>query len=179
MILEGGDNRERSTVPRCRRQSTCGAGWAPARHSTGGCGSSRWAVECSFSDIQKVCYRLLLVIPLKDADMPQTLVVSGRGQITLPAATRKRLGIKGGDVVILEDRGNEIVLKPGMVLEVQHYSEDQVAQWDADDRLEDRERERILDAVSATSSSNSRTAAPPSASFLPARSMAWIPLVPS
>ena len=56
--------------------------------------------------------------------MPQTLVVSGRGQITLPATTRKRFGIKGGDVVILEDRGSEIVLKPGIVLEVQHYSDE-------------------------------------------------------
>ena len=79
--------------------------------------------------------------------MSHTLVVSGRGQITLPAATRKRLGIKGGDVVILEDRGGEIVLKPGMVLEIQQYSDDQIAQWDADDKLDDRERARILDAV--------------------------------
>ena len=79
--------------------------------------------------------------------MPQTLVVSSRGQITLPATTRKRFGIKSGDVVILEDRGSEIVLKPGMVLEVQHYSDDQIAQWDADDRLESQERVRILDAV--------------------------------
>ena len=79
--------------------------------------------------------------------MPETLVVSSRGQITLPAATRKRFGIEGGDVVILEDRGGEIVLKPGMVLEVQQYSDDQIAQWDADDKLEDRERARVLDAV--------------------------------
>ena len=79
--------------------------------------------------------------------MPQTLVVSGRGQITLPATTRKRFGIKGGDVVILEDRGSEIVLKPGIVLEVQHYSDDQIAQWDADDRLDDQERAGILGAV--------------------------------
>ena len=79
--------------------------------------------------------------------MPQTLVVSSRGQITLPATTRKRFGIKGGDVVILEDRGSEIVLKPGMVLEVQHYGDDQIAEWDADDRLDDQERTRILDAV--------------------------------
>ena len=79
--------------------------------------------------------------------MPQALVVSSRGQITLPASTRKHFGIKGGDVVILEDRGNEIALKPGMVLEVQQYSDDQIAQWDADDRLEDQERARILDAV--------------------------------
>lgn len=79
--------------------------------------------------------------------MPQTLVVSGRGQITLPATTRKRFGIKGGDVVILEDRGGEIVLKPGVVLEVQQYSDDQIARWDADDRLDDQERAGILDAV--------------------------------
>ena len=79
--------------------------------------------------------------------MPQTLVVSGRGQITLPATTRKRFGIKGGDVVILEDRGSEIVLKPGIVLEVQHYSDDQIAQWDADDRLDEQERAGILGAM--------------------------------
>ena len=79
--------------------------------------------------------------------MPQSLIVSSRGQITLPAATRKRLGIKGGDVVIVEDRGSEIVLKPALVIEIQHYSDDQIAQWDADDKLEEREHRRILDAV--------------------------------
>ncbi len=79
--------------------------------------------------------------------MPQTLIVSDRGQITLPAATRKRLGIKGGDVVIMEYRGNEIVLKPGVVLEVEIYADRQIAEWDAADRLDDDERERIVDAV--------------------------------
>ena len=79
--------------------------------------------------------------------MPTTLVVSGRGQITLPAATRKRLGIKSGDVVILEDRGGEIVLKPGVVLEIQHYGEEEIARWDDDDKLKDEERARILNAV--------------------------------
>ena len=79
--------------------------------------------------------------------MSETLIVSKRGQITLPAATRKRLGIKGGDVVILEDRGNEIVLKPGVVLEVEIYSDEQIAKWDAADRLDDGERQRIVDAV--------------------------------
>ena len=79
--------------------------------------------------------------------MSSTLVVSSRGQITLPAATRKRLGIKGGDVVILEDRGGEIVLKPGVVLEIQSYGDEQIAQWDADDRLDEDERRRMLDAL--------------------------------
>ena len=79
--------------------------------------------------------------------MSETLVVSSRGQITLPAALRKRLGIKSGDVVILEDRGNEVVLKPGIVLEIQHYSDEQIAQWDAEDKLSDQERAERLDTL--------------------------------
>ena len=79
--------------------------------------------------------------------MTMTLVVSDRGQVTLPAAMRRRFGIKGGDVVILEDRGSEIVLKPGVVLELDLYDDAQIAQWNADDRLGDEERKRIVDAV--------------------------------
>ena len=75
--------------------------------------------------------------------MNDTLVVSSRGQITLPAMLRKRLGLKTGDVVILEDRGSEIVLKPGVVIETQYYSDEEVAEWDEADRLSDRERARI------------------------------------
>ena len=82
--------------------------------------------------------------------MSETLVVSGRGQITLPAALRKRLGIKSGDVVILEERDNEVVLKPAIVLEVQHYSDEQITQWDAEDKLSEQERAQILDTLATT-----------------------------
>jgi antitoxin PrlF len=76
--------------------------------------------------------------------MHENLVVSGRGQITLPAVLRKRLGIRPGDVVILEDRGGEIVLKPAVVLEIDTYTDEQIAEWDEADRLESEEREAIL-----------------------------------
>ena len=79
--------------------------------------------------------------------MNETLVVSSRGQITLPAVLRKRLGLKTGDVLILEDRGSEIVLKPGIVIETQYYSDEEIAQWDRADKLSDRERTRILDRL--------------------------------
>lgn len=79
--------------------------------------------------------------------MSTTLVVSGRGQITLPARVRKRLGIKGGDVMILEDRHQEIVLRPGLVLEFERYSDEQIAEWDAADRLDDEERLRLVQAL--------------------------------
>ena len=51
------------------------------------------------------------------------------GRSPCPPRLANVSGFKGGDVVILEDRGNEIALKPGMVLEVQQYSDDQIAQW--------------------------------------------------
>ena len=76
--------------------------------------------------------------------MNDTLVVSSRGQITLPAMLRKRLGLKTGDVLILEDRGSEIVLKPGVVIETQYYSDEEIAEWDEADSLSDRERARIV-----------------------------------
>lgn len=82
--------------------------------------------------------------------MSATLIVSNRGQITLPASTRKRLGIKSGDVMILEDRGNEIVLKPGVLLEVELYSDAQIAEWNAADSLDDEERNRIVDSVTGS-----------------------------
>ena len=76
--------------------------------------------------------------------MSETLVVSSRGQITLPAALRKRLGIKEGDVVIIEERGNEVLLKPGAVFEIGVYSEGEIADWDKADELSEKERGEIV-----------------------------------
>jgi antitoxin PrlF len=81
--------------------------------------------------------------------MPENLLVSNRGQITLPAALRKRFGIRPGDVVIVEERDGEIVLKPAAVLEIDNYTDEQIAQWDEADRLSPDEREAILGRLGA------------------------------
>jgi len=81
--------------------------------------------------------------------MRQTVIVSNRGQITLPMNLRKRLGIKDGGAVILEERDNELILKPAMVLEVEMYSDAQVAEWDKADRLDDGERRKVLKRLAA------------------------------
>ena len=47
----------------------------------------------------------------------------------------------------MEHGGNQIVLKPGVVLEVEVHADEQIAEWDGADRLDDEERERIVDAV--------------------------------
>ena len=81
--------------------------------------------------------------------MQQTLIVSNRGQLTLPSNLRKRLGIRHGGTVILEERDNELVIKPAAVLEIEMYSDAQIAQWDAEDRLSPDERSSLLTKLAA------------------------------
>jgi antitoxin PrlF len=81
--------------------------------------------------------------------MKQTLIVSNRGQLTLPASLRRRFGIKDGGAIILEERDNELVLKPAMVLEVEMYTDAQVSAWNEADRLDDAERQRVRERLAA------------------------------
>jgi AbrB family looped-hinge helix DNA binding protein len=76
--------------------------------------------------------------------MRENLIVSNRGQITLPASVRKRLGIGAGDILILEDLNGEIILRPAAVLAIEHYTDEQIAEWNDQDRLTPGEREKIL-----------------------------------
>ncbi|HEY7699755.1 MAG TPA: AbrB/MazE/SpoVT family DNA-binding domain-containing protein [Vicinamibacteria bacterium] len=76
-------------------------------------------------------------------DSKSTVVVSPRGQITLPAELRHRLGIKEGGVVTLEERDGSVILRPAAVVELTMYSNEDIARWDAEDVLSDAERRRI------------------------------------
>jgi bifunctional DNA-binding transcriptional regulator/antitoxin component of YhaV-PrlF toxin-antitoxin module len=57
---------------------------------------------------------------------------------------RKRLGIQSGGIVTLEERDNVVVLRPAAVVEIETYSDGDIAQWDKDDRLEPAERKALL-----------------------------------
>jgi antitoxin PrlF len=76
--------------------------------------------------------------------MRQNLLVSSRGQITLPSLVRKRLGIQSGGIVTLEERDNAVVLRPAAVVEIETYSNEYIAQWDKEDRLEPAKRNDLL-----------------------------------
>lgn len=79
--------------------------------------------------------------------MRETLVVSSRGQITLPASLRKKIGLREGSAVIIEDRGNELVLKPAAVFEIEMYSDRQVAEWAKADKLSAAEKTAALKKI--------------------------------
>jgi antitoxin PrlF len=76
--------------------------------------------------------------------MKGNIVVSGRGQITLPASMRRRLGIKAGGVLVVEDRKGELVLRPAAVVELDTYTDEEIGRWEREDRLAPGERSRIL-----------------------------------
>lgn len=76
--------------------------------------------------------------------MREHLVVSGRGQVTLPSSIRKKYGIGPGDVVILDDQAGQLTLRPAAVIEVETYSDGQIREWAEADRLTTAERDRIL-----------------------------------
>jgi antitoxin PrlF len=83
--------------------------------------------------------------------MGQNLTISKKGQITLPADLRKRLGLEAGDTVIAEERNGELVLRPSAVLEVEIYSEEDIASWDEEDRLDDQTRQKIVEKLESKS----------------------------
>jgi AbrB family looped-hinge helix DNA binding protein len=76
--------------------------------------------------------------------MSETLLVSPRGQVTLPASLRKKLGIAPGSALIVEARNGELTLKPAAVMAIEHYSDEQIAQWDSEDTLAPAERKKLL-----------------------------------
>ncbi|MBU2601058.1 MAG: AbrB/MazE/SpoVT family DNA-binding domain-containing protein [Actinobacteria bacterium] len=76
--------------------------------------------------------------------MRSTIIVSARGQITLPAAVRKRLGIEPGGVLVLDESKGEIILRPVSVVEIETYSDDAIALWDEEDRVTPDERAELI-----------------------------------
>jgi antitoxin PrlF len=75
--------------------------------------------------------------------MKHTVSVSQRGQITLPVEVRRSLRITEGGVVTLELRNGEVVIRPAAVTEIEVYSDEDIALWDKEDRLDAEGRKRI------------------------------------
>ena len=77
-----------------------------------------------------------------------TLVVSPRGQVTLPADARRRLGIKEGGVVAVEERPGALILRPATVLPIEMYSDAENFRWDEEDQLSESARVKLRKRVS-------------------------------
>ena len=75
---------------------------------------------------------------------PATLVVSDRGQVTLPKRLRERLSITAGSALIAEERDGALLLRPAAVTPLRVYSDAEIQGWLREDRVTPAERRRVL-----------------------------------
>ena len=68
------------------------------------------------------------------------LIVSPRGQITLPKPVRARLRLAPGSVLLLREEAGKIVLDPAAVTPVSFYADEEIERLVGADRANPRER---------------------------------------
>lgn len=68
------------------------------------------------------------------------VVVSPRGQITLPKSVRDRFRLMPGSVLLLREEEGRLVLDPAAVTPIVHYSDAEVERLVAADRVTPHER---------------------------------------
>ncbi|MGK5088496.1 AbrB/MazE/SpoVT family DNA-binding domain-containing protein [Bdellovibrionota bacterium FG-2] len=71
------------------------------------------------------------------------LIVSSRGQVTLPAGLRKKLGIKDGGVVTVEEQEGKLILRPAEIFEIETYKDQEIQEWTKEDQLTPNARKMI------------------------------------
>ncbi len=81
--------------------------------------------------------------------MKANLILSTRGQITLPVSMRKHLGLRGDTVLTAEEKNGKIILTPAVVMETDAYSDAQIAEWNAADTLSKSEKRKLESKLSA------------------------------
>jgi len=59
----------------------------------------------------------------------QSAKVGKRGAIIVPASLRKRFGIEEGSIVIAEEQGDGILIRPAMVVPVERYTPERKAEF--------------------------------------------------
>ncbi len=72
--------------------------------------------------------------------------ISKRGQITLPAEVRKMLGLEPGDTLVVRVEEGRIVLEPAVVLPLELYSDERVAEFEENAEVSPEELEAFKKA---------------------------------
>jgi antitoxin PrlF len=75
--------------------------------------------------------------------MKFNLIVSSRGQITLPHEMRKKIGISEGSVLIAEDVKGQIILRLATVIEAEYYTDEQISSWATVDAFASEEERKF------------------------------------
>ena len=73
--------------------------------------------------------------------------VGKRGAVVIPAALRRRFGIKEGSLVVAEATEDGILIRPAVAVPMEVYSEDRKAAFILSNATNEEDYERALDEV--------------------------------
>jgi AbrB family looped-hinge helix DNA binding protein len=59
----------------------------------------------------------------------ETTRIGRRGTVVIPAAIRRSLGLKEGDVIVAEERDGGVLLRPAVSLPLERYSAERRAEF--------------------------------------------------
>lgn len=77
----------------------------------------------------------------------QSARVGKRGAIVVPAKLRKRFGIEEGSIVIAEETGDGILIRPAMVVPVERYTPERKAEFLLSNAIDDADYRSARKAV--------------------------------
>lgn len=63
--------------------------------------------------------------------MQARVTINSRGNITIPARLRQSFGLKADDELIIEDTGQGLLLRPAVVLPIEMYTDQRIAEFEA------------------------------------------------
>ncbi|MHB8523796.1 MAG: AbrB/MazE/SpoVT family DNA-binding domain-containing protein [Limisphaerales bacterium] len=61
--------------------------------------------------------------------MTKVVNINGRGTLTLPKDMRRRLGVKGSGQVVVEERPEGLLLRPGVTFPLEIYTDERLAEF--------------------------------------------------
>lgn len=73
--------------------------------------------------------------------------LSSKGQLTLPEALRKKLGLGKGDMLHVEEKEGKIILCPVSVVPTRFYTDEEITTWVKEDTLTEEEKKTFDAAV--------------------------------
>jgi len=84
---------------------------------------------------------------MRKALVPEASKVGKRGAVVIPARLRKRFGIKEGGLVIAEEREDGILIRPAVVVPLETYSPERVAEFLLTNAVDAEDYERAVGRV--------------------------------
>ncbi|MBI2842670.1 MAG: AbrB/MazE/SpoVT family DNA-binding domain-containing protein [Armatimonadetes bacterium] len=75
--------------------------------------------------------------------------VGKRGTVVIPAKLRKRFGIEEGTLVIAEDRGDGILIRPAVAMPIEIYTKERIAEFLLTNSMDMEEYAEVVEEVKA------------------------------